>query len=132
MNYPTGFFNRRAMALLIVFAVLLHAGCGTTPPKTRFYATQRSLSMESDPPKMQGFGPGEIPSLKIEGYDGQTVTVAILDMLTGKTVETRTSYIPKGRNNVMPFELSPGSYQAELYVSGTIVSTWKFKVAGTE
>jgi len=31
----------------------------------------------------------------------------------------------------MPFDLPPGSYLAELSISGVNVATWKFKIAGT-
>ena len=80
---------------------------------------------------MQSFGPGEIACLVIDGYGGQTVTVNIVDMLTGQTVQTRTTYVPEGRTNVMPFDLPPGSYLAELSISGVNAATWKFKIAGT-
>jgi hypothetical protein len=116
------------IVLLVASAALLLVGCETTT-MTKFYATQRSLYMESNPPMMQSFGPGEVVCLVVEGYGGQTVTVNVLDMLTGRTVSTMTSYIPENRIHAFQLDLSPGSYQAELFISGANVASWKFKVS---
>jgi len=119
--------KHRVIVLLVASAALLLVGCETT--MTSFYATQRSLYMESNPPRMQSFGPGEVVCLVVEGYGGQTVTVNVLDMLTGRTVSTMTSYIPEGRIHAFQFDLSPGSYLAELAISGANVASWKFNVS---
>jgi hypothetical protein len=127
MRHRTVVLRHRMIVLLIVSAALLLVGCETT--MTKFYATQRSLYMESSPPRMQSFGPGEVVCLVVEGYGGQTVTVNVLDMLTGRAVGTMTSYIPEGRIHAFPFDLSSGSYLAELSVSGANVASWKFNVS---
>ena len=121
--------KHRMTVLLVASAALLLVGCETTTTMTKFYATQRSLYMESNPPMKQSFGPGEIVCLVVDGYGGQTVTVNVLDMLTGRTVSTMTSYIPKDTIHAFQVDLSPGSYLAELTISGANVASWKFNVS---
>ena len=124
------------MTIVTVSAIFLISGCAARAvlrtevpmPTTAFYATQNSQFLESYPPRMQNFGPGDVVCLVVDGYGGQTVTVSVADMLTGRTMGKETRYIPEGMRARYPFDLPSGSYIAEMGISGVGISSWKFSV----
>ena len=104
-------------------------GTVATGSVRKFYATIQSRWTEASPLRLESFGPGDVVTLYVYGYDGETVTVVIRDMLTGKLVETRSDYIARDRTGGMHYpDLGSGSYLAHLSINGTIVDTWKFTV----
>ncbi len=78
----------------------------------------QDVEVESRPPAKDSFGPGEAPILYVYGYGGETVTLVIMDLQTGRTVEQATEYVTPGTNSYRAFELAAGTYRAEVRVSG--------------
>ncbi len=111
--------------LLAACIVLVIGGCATN----HVYTTRLQDVSVSDPPRMDNFGPGEVVAVTVEGYDGETVHVKVIDMMTGRTVDSRTGYIPQDHVSYFQFsDLPAGSYVVHLEVHGTLVDSWKFTV----
>ena len=111
--------------LLCAYIVLVICGCATNS----VYTTRLQDVSMSDPPRMDNFGPGEVVAVTVEGYGGETVHVKVIDMMTGRTVDSRTGYIPQDHVSYFQFsDLPAGSYVVHLEVHGTLVDSWKFTV----
>jgi hypothetical protein len=75
------------------------------------------------------FGPGEVPSVYVYGYDNRSVTIEVYEISTGALVKKQTSFVPKGKDYywVLPF-LPPGSFKAIMNTGGTAQETKLFSI----
>ncbi len=116
---------------LITFVVIAVAltGCETVPQKGLLITRFQDIKPNDKPPGFDLFGPGEVPSVYVYGYDNQTVTVEIFDIATGELIKKNTSYIPQGKDYYWMFsDLKAGSYKAIISVSGASTDMKLFNV----
>ena len=60
--------------------ILLLSGCASTPNRGLLMARFHDIKPDASPKATDLFGPGEVPSAYVYGYDGQTVTIEIFDI----------------------------------------------------
>jgi hypothetical protein len=121
---------KRMLACVALWAmVLLFPGCATTPDQGMIMTGFQSIKPNESPPPADVFGPGEVPSAYVYGYDNQPVTIDIYDISTGTLMKRQTSFVPKGKDYywVLPV-LPPGSYKAILSMGGTAQETKLFSI----
>jgi len=99
-----------------------------TPGEPTFYpADYRDMSKR--PPLQEHIGLGEIPAVYVEETDRRTVTVGLVDLATGMTLEVNTDYTFRGNWMIFPFLYLPGGdYLAVLSVGGAFRAKCNFSV----
>lgn len=80
------------------------------------------------PPERDLFGPGEIPSLYVYGFDGELVTMTITNIQDRQILDRRTTYIPEDKVQWWNLDLEEGSYRAALEVGGVQLASKLFSV----
>lgn len=99
-----------------------------TSGKPTFYPVDYG-DMSKRPPLQEHFGPGEIPAVYVEETDRRTVTVGLVDLATGITLEVVTDYTFRGNWMIFPFvDLPAGDYLAVLSVAGEFRAKCNFSV----
>jgi hypothetical protein len=121
---------KKLLACLVLGSfVLLCAGCASTPQKGLIMARFHSIKPSETPAATDIFGPGEVPSAYVYGYDDNAVTIEIYDIATGALVKKQTSFIPKGKDYYLVLsDLPPGSYKAVISTNGTSRDMKLFKI----
>ena len=99
-----------------------------TPIDPTFYPTGYG-DMSRRPPLKEHFGAGETPAVYVEETDRRTVTVELVDLGTGMTLEVNTDYTFRGNWMIFPFLYLPaGDYLAVLSVGGAFRAKCNFSV----
>jgi endonuclease YncB( thermonuclease family) len=123
------------LAAVLILTFIGLSGCPAEPstpiPKQGMIITRfQDVKGDVYPPSVDHFGPGDTPAVYVYGYGGETVTVEIYDLTTGKLVKTSTDYISQGMANYRWYPDFPaGSYKAVLSVGGVEVASALFKVS---
>ena len=123
----------------VLAACLIAAWCAgligcATPPLARqsmFMARLQDVDGRSVPQSRDNFGPGEVPTAVLSGYNGQTVTIDVYSLNSGAHIKRFTDYVPREhtlRWHQMP-DLPNGSFKIHLSVEGNVVASSNFNVA---
>jgi hypothetical protein len=112
---------KRLLACVILGSlVLMFSGCASVPQQGMVMARFQDIQPNEAPSAADLFGPGEVPSAYVYGYDSQTVTIEIFEIATGGLVKKQTSFIPKGKDYYWILsDLPAGSYKAVISTGGT-------------
>jgi hypothetical protein len=83
------------------------------------------------PPSYDNFGPGEVPSVYLNNFDGQTVTIKIYNVSTGDLItQFKSTYIPAYNAQYwMLDDLPSGSYKASVLVGAEEMDSQLFNVS---
>ena len=82
-------------------------------------AIRYSDASESQPTATEHFGIGEVPTIMIQGYGGETIYFHLSELSTGKVIRRQKRYIKKDRPLYWPFpDLSEGSYSIVFKITG--------------
>lgn len=121
---------KRLLACFVLGSlVLVCAGCAATPQKGLTMTRFHDIRPTEAPPPTDVFGPGEVPSAYVYGYDGQAVTIEIYDITTGTLVKKQMTFIPKDKDYYLVLsDLPPGSYKAVINTGGTSRDMKLFKI----
>jgi hypothetical protein len=112
--------KRLLTGIVIGSLVMLLSGCASTGGKGLVMARFQDIKPDGSPQTADVFGPGEVPSAYVYGYDDQTVTIEIFDIASGALVKKQTSYIPKGKDYYWVLsDLPQGSYKTVISTGGT-------------
>lgn len=105
--------------VLLGLLFMLPAGCASAPERLLILTRFQDIKPNETPPNYDIFGPGEVPSVYVSGYDGQTVTIEIFDISTGELAKKTTAYVPKGKDYYwLASDLPAGSYKVSVNVGG--------------
>ncbi|HNY64115.1 MAG TPA: hypothetical protein PKM41_01675 [Deltaproteobacteria bacterium] len=112
---------KRMLACLVLAGyALLIPGCASEPRQGLIVTRFQDIKPDEPPPPVDLFGPGEVPSAYVYGFDDQSVTLEIFDISTGEPMKKQTTYIPRGKDYYWVFsELPAGSYKAIVSTGGT-------------
>ena len=93
---------------------------------TRF----RDIQSGKRPPSYDNFGTGEVPSVYLSGFSGQTVSIQIYNISTGDLItQLKPTYIPAYNAQYwMLNDLPSGSYRASVLVGGVEQDSKLFNV----
>lgn len=120
---------KRLIACVAIAMALLFSGCASGPRQGMIMARFQAVTTREPPKAADLFGPGEVPSAYVWGYDDQTVTIEIFEQSTGKLVKKQTSFIPRGKDYYWILsDLPPGSYKAVISAGGTTRETRLFSI----
>ncbi len=129
-----------AKILLISLSIFTISSCAPAPkskslpsvqkPKSSFHTTD-FREVDKNPIPKDNFGPGEVPTLFLRNYNGQTVSIKIYSISTGALVKTINNYVPKDHNWrwYRLTDLANDSFKAELSVSGIVKESYLFGVS---
>ena len=118
---------------LVILIFIFFSGCATTPTASYHVGVIVCRYHEADKAVWgtDNYGKGEVPAVKVMGYDGKTIHLDVMNIETGKVLFEKTTYVPEGKCIWWPIkDLAPGSYQARLRAHGSIVDTYTFSSDG--
>ena len=112
----------------IVLFVACALACGGV--HQAFY-TSRMQDLPNSVTVRDNFGPGEVPVIVLDGYNGQTVTIDVYRLTDGTRVYHKIDYVPREHLRRWHYlrDLPNDSYKANLSVSGNVVRSYRFNVA---
>ncbi len=89
----------------------------------------QDITTDKLPPLKDSFGDGEIPTIYIYGYGGETFYLRFFNTQTGKTITTDHWYIPVGKVMYPSYpNLTSGIYKVELFIRDTMAESRVFSV----
>ena len=119
------------LILLVVVGGVSLAGCGGSLMGARNMKTVRARDTLAvgQYRGVRSFTTEEFPTVVVQHYGGNYITVRLCDEVSGEEVDKRSTYVSYGEDAWVQFPYLPvGEYEAKLEVDGEVKESCRFTV----